>query len=201
MEFSWQVAKDAFFSLGSLAGLVALLRPIFESKHELDRERLSEIFEVMSEREISELSRLVWRERKVPSKSLDKLYMLERQIASGSKAVRFSSMLRKWYLREVEEITRHTDVFLADFGAPYWTIAKADSEAGGHYYCFNKSEFNQDHDDSFTYRDYLSSLESHILRIQECYRRLEVISELHFLESMFAFALLPRRFARVKILA
>jgi hypothetical protein len=49
MDISWGAVKEVFFAVGSAAGVLALLRPVIESKHQCDLKRAERILGLIPE--------------------------------------------------------------------------------------------------------------------------------------------------------
>ncbi|NOG32818.1 hypothetical protein HLB35_15570 [Halomonas sp. TBZ9] len=192
--------KDYFFLLGSIAGLIALLRPVLESKFERDRKRAEKILEIVPEEHMKAMDFDVYQARAVLTSNFYPLDRLKSEWKDGTDLVRFSGPLKAHYLKEVEQIIRNYNQLREYIQVPYWEpTSTGDDNSDALQWSFNKSYFPEPTGSKGDYNVHLSEAGELVGKIRDGLRRLQIIMEMHFLEAFFARFLLPKRLRKVEL--
>jgi hypothetical protein len=193
--------KDYFFLLGSIAGLLALLRPVLELKFERDRKRAEKILELVPEEHMKAMDFHVEQARAVPVSDFCPLNRLKDEWTDKTDLVRFSGPLKAHYLKEVEQIVRNYNQLREYIQVPYWEPTSAgDDKPDTHKWSFNKSYFPDTTIGSQgDYDVHLSEASKIVGKVRDGLRRIQVIMEMHLLEVLFARFLLPKRLREVEL--
>ncbi|WP_330970217.1 hypothetical protein, partial [Lysobacter sp. A3-1-A15] len=94
MELSWPVIKEAFFAVGSAAGVVALFRPVLDKKHQRDVERAERILTILPEQLVVDLESSLYQSRLVPEWMFQPLDQLAHEVRTNQDHIRFSGPLK-----------------------------------------------------------------------------------------------------------
>lgn len=192
--------KDYFFLLGSIAGLIALFRPVLESKFERDRKRAEKILYLVSEEHMKAMDFDVYQARAVLTSDFYPLDQLKTQWKDETDLVRFSGPLKSHYLKEVEQIVRNYRQLREYIQVPHWEpTSTGDDNSDTLQWSFNKSYFPETIGSQGGYAVHLSEAGEIVGKVRDGLRRLQVIMEMHFLEAFFARFLLPRRLRDVAL--
>lgn len=195
-----QNLKDAFFVLGSLAGLVAVLRPVMESKHQRDIDRALAIISNLNERAIMDLERCVYAARRVPESCLLPLADLMYKLEEGRQEVRFTGPLKIYLFNELQALAASYMDLRKYVQVPEWELRSIGHEDEMEW-VFNKSiffrddeEFPPDPDEAAAdYGRHLEVAATVADNIKRRFQRFQALTELHFFEALFARIIVPRR--------
>lgn len=196
----WDVIKEIFFAIGSAAGVLALAKPVFESKDIRDKKRFEYLSDILSEELFRNLEFCITQRRRIPGDIFNALDKVTYEIEENIEKLRFSGPFSKWYINELHEIR---DSYLSlrkliqvPFWEPYYVSEDDDSE---YEWRFNKQEFKTENGSLRRYDEHLLNAGKLSIRAWEAYRRLQIINEAHMYEYPLAFWLLPRRFELLKM--
>lgn len=192
---SWELIKEIFFTLGSIAGVLALARPVIEQKYQRDLERINYVKELINEQTIIDLDYQLYQARRVPDSTFNTLNHLFHLLDTNHEKVRFSGPIRKWVralLLELEEQYRLLrELVQVDMWEPR-TVAN-----GQVYWYFNKEAFKENGQGVPTkYSEHLDSAGRLAKEMQHAYKKFLIAAELHLYEIPFAKWLLPKRYKK-----
>ncbi len=196
MDLSWPVIKESFFAIGSLAGVIALLRPILDKKHQRDAERAERVFKLLPEQLVVDLEPCLYQSRLVPYWMFEPFDQLAHEVRTNQDGVRFSGPLRKALLRELTGVLDGYKNLRELVQVPDWEPKNREEDGGtaSYYWDFNKEAFNDDRGIPQGYAQHLDKCVDHARVIARAYQRLQIASETHLLEIPVARWLLPRRY-------
>lgn len=195
MDISWAGIKEVFFALGAIAGFLALLKPVFQQKYDLDRDRIRSLMEKMPESLFSNLQYSTWSSRSIRAGLFDPLDHLCFDVKKKSDSVRFSGPLSSWYAQEINELVSLYKSFREYVQVPEWEPIIKDLEGEEEtYWVFNKQAYETDSGDYDKYAHDLSSATKLAEKMHLQIQRLQIISELHLIEAPISRFLLPKRF-------
>ena len=196
MSISWPVVKEIFFALGSVAGVLAFIRPLLESKHQRDQERLRRIFEILPEQTVIDLEPSVYQSRMVWSEDFYRFDRLAAELRSNQEGVRFIGPYGPRLKRELIGLIAAYGSLRDLIQVPWWE-PQADRESGEDhrfFWNFNKSAFEGADRVPRNYAQHLDQCVDRVREIRRAYQRLQLVGELHLLELPFAHLLLKKRF-------
>jgi hypothetical protein len=104
MEFTWSTVKEVFFAVGSVAGVLALLRPIVESKFQRDLARVERIKGLVFEQSLVDLEYSVYYARQVPDEVFRSFETLFHERHTNQESVRFTGPIAKLLTRELDAL-------------------------------------------------------------------------------------------------
>ena len=165
MDMTWSSVKEVLFAIGSVAGVLAFLRPLVESKFQRDSIRVERIKSLVNEQRTNQE---VVRFSGPLSKTLS--CELSAMLASYSKLREFIQV------NEWEPINRNID------GTEY------------HSWIFNKSAFEDRDGIPRDYAQHLDQAAEQAVQMKKAFQRFQLVAELHLFEVPLARWLLPRRF-------
>jgi hypothetical protein len=200
MEVSWASIKEVFFAIGSLAGVFAFLRPVFDSKFKRDQERAEAIKAQLPEQSVIDLDSHIYQRRLVNTKEFDPFSALHSDVENNVNSVRFSGPLKKYYKAELVRMLRAYKDLRGYIQVPWWKPIKETQDGVDEYYWdFDKSQFFKHGEEVRDYAEHLNEAGACAERIKVAFQRFQLVSEMHLLETPFAFWLLPRRFESNKL--
>src|SRR5512139_3972054 len=104
MVISWSTVKEVFFAIGSIAGVLALLRPLVEAKLQRDTVRVERIKTMLSEQRLVDLEMRIYNLRRVPCEDFDPFDQLEHERRTNQEVVRFTGPTAKFLAREIDAL-------------------------------------------------------------------------------------------------
>lgn len=192
----WAVVKEIFFALGSIAGALAFLRPVIDSKFKRDQERADHVKKLLPEQDVIDLEFTVYQRRFIETNQFHPYTELRSDVANNADTVRFSGPLRRYY---VAELTRLLDAYTdlrEMIHAPQWKYRREDIDGEEETaWVFDSSAFYKNGVEVEDYAAHLDQAAICAERIRVAFQRFQVVSDVHLLESPFAWFLLKRRFA------
>ncbi|QBQ53943.1 hypothetical protein [Nitrosococcus wardiae] len=195
MEISWILVKEVFFSLGSAAGVLALLRPVLESKHQRDLKRAQRILDLLPEQRIIDLEPCLYQLREVPKSFFDPFDQILHEVRTNQEGVRFSGPVRKHLSRELVAIQTGYQRLRTLVQVPEWEpYSRTEDGMERYYWRFNKDAFADESGIPKNYAQHLDECVDHAREITRAYQRFQIASEIHLLETPVARYLLSRRF-------
>jgi hypothetical protein len=186
----WGVIKEIFFAIGSVAGLIAFIRPLFEDKLQRDQARVRHLREILAEQDLLNLEFLVWHSRRAPEKLLDKLGTIEYEFEKNHDNVRFTGPTAKLLSSALKDIVQSYRRLREYVQVPEW---EPQERGGEMVWFFNKSEFENGEGIPEGYAEHLQEVAARAHAITEAYQRFQIVSELHILEVPLKRWLLARR--------
>lgn len=196
MHISWSAVKEIFFTLGSLAGVLAFFRPVFESKYQKDQERLRRIFDALPEQVVVDLEPNVYQSRMVYSEDFHGFGRLADEVRSNQEGVRFIGPYGARLQSELHSLLAAYKALRDLIQVPWWE-PHTDEDSDGtkrSFWSFNKSAFEGYDKRAPDYAKHLDECADRAKAVYKSYQRLQIIGELHLLELPLARLLLKRRF-------
>lgn len=194
MSLSWDFFKEVFYTIGAVAGILAVFRPVLQHKYDLDNSRATAILEKFPERMLLELSTATWDARRIPTDLLIPFDELLDDIHQNLDSVRFSGPLSRYYSAEISALGDLYHEFRKYVQVPMWQPLKIDSfSISTYYWVFDKKSFLDEHGYQTDYAYHLACADELVEKMRERVRRIKLISEMHVLETPFSRILLPSR--------
>jgi len=196
MKFDFQLIKNTFFTIGSIAGVFAILKPLFESKFDRDKTRFNYISGIINEKMLINMEPCIYQSRNVPSEIFDALDKICYETEQNIDEVRFSGPLKMWYKSELKALCENYLKLREFIQVPEWEPHRDSdhSDKGSWSWRFNKSAFIDEDGNIGKYDKHLYDAAEQSLKVKIAYQKMQIISELHFLEFPFARCILPKRF-------
>jgi hypothetical protein len=195
---TWSDIKEVFYAVGAIAGVIALLRPVIESKFQRDQERLTGVRKLVNEIGLVNLVSRIDNQRQVPDKEFEPFRVLAYDRSHNLESLRFSGPLAKHFLHEVDAIIAAYEDLRGYIQVDEWEPTNRKAEDGTEYtvWVFNKSAgaFKGADGVPRNYAQHLTEAAAKADEIRRAFQRLQLVSELHFFEVPFAKKLLKRRF-------
>lgn len=194
MSDVWSTLKDIFYTLGSIAGTLALLRPLAESKMQRDVSRIDRIKSLVNEQQLVELENYITG-REVPRQLFIPFDQIAYEIRTNQDGIRFSGPSAKYLTKELNALI---DCYLElrDYiQVPRWEPRSF--EADGIKYetwNFNKNAFEGENGIPRNYAEHIHAAEIQASEMLKAFQRFQIVSELHLFEIPLARWLLTKRF-------
>lgn len=198
MNLSWHEWKEIFYTIGSAAGVIALARPVFESKHQRDVARFEQIRSSIGEDSVVGLVDCVYMGR-VPDSVLVPLDRLVDYRDKNHDTLRFSGPLARYFLDKIDALIAAYHGLREYIQVPEWEPhGRFDSDGTNYFeWRFNKEAFAKEHGYPTGYASHLDEARNKAVEIKNAYQQLQIVAELHLYEAPFAKWLLPRRFKKL----
>ncbi|MBN8792390.1 MAG: hypothetical protein J0I01_09205 [Stenotrophomonas nitritireducens] len=190
-----QHSKDAFFVVGSIAGLFAFLRPAIESKYQKDLERANALLAKFDENGVMSLDSCTYNSRRIPEAFLLPFDEVRHKISENRQEVRFIGPLKKHLRAELEAMAKAYDSYRHFIQVPEWEPRDLDSN-GQYEWLFNKSAFREGVRISDDYAKHLEAATEAAELLKKRFQRFQALTELHFFE-----VILPKLFVRRKMIS
>lgn len=185
-----QQSKDAFFVVGSIAGLFAFLRPAVESKYQKDMERANSLLAKFNENGLMSLDSFTYSSRRIPEVILLPLDEIKNKINENRQEIRFIGPLKNHFKSELEELIKSYDAYRHFVQVPEWEPREID-ESGHYDWIFNKGAFPRHSDD---YAKHLSAATEAAELLKKRFQRFQSLTELHFYEAITRAFSVSRKF-------
>jgi len=194
MPVTWSTLKDVFYTFGSIAGALALLRPLAESKMQRDMVRVERIKSIVNEQQLVDLERCV-NSRQVPRQYFLPFDQIGHEIRTKQDGVRFSGPYAKYLTQELGLLIDGYQKLREHIQVPEWEPRTVEIE-GVIYerWDFNKRAFEDENRISKNYAGQLYATEIQAAEMLRTFQRFQIVSELHLLEMPLSKWLLKRRF-------
>jgi len=190
----WGTIKDAFFVVGSLAGILAWLRPAIESKHQEDMKRAAAILAKFDENGVVELPYFTYNPRQIPGWCLQPFDGVRASIEENRQEVRFIGPLREKLRSELELMVHAYDAYREYVQVPEWEPVK-DADSGGYNWRFNKTAFREPQGKvSDEYVRHLDAATHAAELVKLRFQRFQALTELHFFETFAPGIFAARKF-------
>jgi len=187
-----QRSKDAFFVVGSVAGLLAFLRPAIESKYQKDLERANALLAKFDENGVMSLDSCAYNSRRIPEVFLLPFNEVKHKISENRQEVRFIGPLKRHLRAELEAMVKAYDSYRYFIQVPEWETRDPDSN--GHYeWLFNKDAFREGTKISDDYAKHLEAATEAAERLKKRFQRFQALTELHFFEAIASKLFVPRK--------
>lgn len=198
MEIRWELVKEVFYAIGSVAGVLALARPLAESKFQRDLERAERIKKLLNEQEVIDLARFVYDMRRIEDKRFQPFDQLEHERRTNQEVVRFSGPLAKYFSREVDGLLSAYIKLREYVQVNEWEPHAYPTDDGkrGYEWRFNKQAFEDVNGIARDYAKHLEEAAKQADEMKKAFQRLQLVAELHLLEAPIAGWLLRRKYER-----
>lgn len=199
MNFDWREVKEMFYTIGTVAGVIALARPVFESKYQRDIARFDRIRSLIEEESIVDLEDRVYGARQVPDGYFTPFDRLSRARKNDEDIVRFSGPLAKLFTSQIDALINAYEGLRAYIQVPEWEPCGHMLSNGTKYFSwdFNKEAFAKAGSYPTGYAGHLDAARSKAVEIKKAYQRLQLVAEVHLYEAPIANWLLCRRFKKL----
>lgn len=185
--------KNAFFVVGSLAGILAWLRPAIESKHKEDMNRAAAILSRFEENAVIDLPSFTYLYRRVPDYCLHPFDAIRHDIADNKQAVRFVGPLGNALRGELEQMVAAYNVYRKHVQVPGWIpFREAETQESG--WEFDRDAFNDGERVTDRYARELDAAAEAADAVVLRFQRFQALTELHFFEALAAKIFVPRKF-------
>lgn len=188
-----QNAKNIFYFAGSLSGLVALLRPIFESKHQRDMDRASTIISRIDEVRIIDLPNYIYLSRHVADSAFSPFRDMSKKLDDGLQDVRFTGPLQKYLTSELKEMVSTYHQLRNYIQVPAWESRFIEGTTDSEW-LFNKQAFFRDEEPRGDYAKHLEETAEVADRLKKRFLRFQALTELHYFEASVPWFSVPRKF-------
>jgi hypothetical protein len=178
-----QYVKDAFFIIGSVAGLVALFRPLFESKFKRDLAHANDLLTALHEDAVMALEHYTYLTRHIPDEVLRPLDHVSAMLRENRQAVRFIGPLRRNLQRELHGLVEAYIAYRKFVQVPWWEPRKY-GDAGESAWFFNKGAFREGARLFDEYATHLDKAGEAACLVQKRFQRFQALTELHFYEAL-----------------
>ena len=190
---SWlQYGKDAFFIVGSIAGLFALLRPAIESKYQRDLERANALLAKFDENGVMSLDSRTYSSRRIPEAFMLPFDEIKHKLSENRQEVRFTGPLRQHLRAEMEAMVKAYDAYREFVQVPEWEPRDIDS-SGQYEWLFNKNAFREGVRISDDYAKHLEGATETAELLKKRFQRFQALTELHFFEAIASKVFVPRK--------
>ena len=190
----WGTIKNTFYVVGSLAGILAWIRPAFESKHQEDMKRAAAILAKFNENGVIELPYFTCNPRQIPGWCFRPFNDVRDSIEENRQEVRFIGPLGKKLRSELEQTIRAYDVYRQYVQVPEWEPVK-DAESGDFNWRFNKAAFREPQGRiSDEYVRHLDAATKAAELVKLRFQRFQALTELHFFEAFAPKIFVPRKY-------
>lgn len=198
MEISWPAIKEAFFAIGSVAGVIAFLRPVLDSKHQRDLDRTKRILTLLPEQQVFDLEPCLYQSRLVPEWMFHPFDQLAHEVRTNQDGIRFSGPISKYLRRELLAMLSAYAQLRLLVQVPEWEPRSRDEEDGtkSYYWDFNKAAFNDEQGIPQNYAQHLDECVDHARSISRAYQRFQIAADTHLLEVPLVRWLLPYRYRK-----
>lgn len=187
MNITWSSVKEIFFAIGSVAGVLALLRPLVESKFQRDSARVERIKSLISEQRLVDLEHRIYQHREVPCKDFEPFDQLALERRTNQDVVRFSGPLSKALSRELDAMLSSYSRLREFVQVNEW-VPRDQVIDGIEYrsWTFNKSAFNDRDGIPRNYAQHLDRAAEQAVQIKKAFQRFQMVAELHLFEVPLA---------------
>lgn len=202
MPLEWSHVKEAFFAAGSIAGLLAIFKPVFEGKFQRDLDRARGVISSLDEQKVTELADWIYLHRKVRESDFSSFDRLIYAVQNNQDSIRFSGPLKKYYKSEIADILSGYKDLREFIQVPEWepvSHSKDDGETEVRWIFNKKSFFEKELGAPRDYAKHLYEAAESAQQIKRSFQRFQIISEMHLLEVPLAKWLLPRRFQEIDL--
>ena len=196
MDLSWSIIKETFFAIGSVAGVVALLRPLFDARHKRDIARASRLMNPLPENLVFDLEPSLYQSRQAPDWMFQPFEQLMYELRTNQDGIRFSGPLRGVLSNELRAMLEAYRKLRDRVQVPEWEpcSARGDEDNSAPYWTFNKQAFKDDSGIPKGYVQHLDECVCHARAIARAYQRFQIAADTHLLEVPVSRWLLPRRY-------
>lgn len=198
MEIRWEIVKEVFYAIGSVAGVLALARPLAESKFQRDAARVERIKALVSEQDLVDLEQFVYDSRRVEDRRFQPFDQLTHERRTNQDVVRFTGPLAKYLSRELDGLLLAYSRLRDFIQVNEWEPHAYTTDEGHRVYewRFNKQAFEDEDGIARDYAKHLSDAADQAGEMKKAFQRFQLVAELHLFEALVAGWLLRRRYKR-----
>jgi len=195
MELTWSSVKEAFFVIGSIAGVLALLRPVLETRLQRDTARVDRIKKMVNEQRLVDLEKRIYASRYVSSDDFEPFDQLAHERSTNQETVRFTGPTARALTAQLDALLTSYSKLREYIQVNEWIPHRETVDGVEHdLWVFNKRAFEDQDGVARDYAKHLDSAAEQALQMRRSFQRFQLVAELHLLEVPFAKWLLPRRF-------
>lgn len=191
MDF--QIIRDSFFFIGSVAGILAWIQPMFVARHHRDQQRALGIIRSLDEQRIVNLQVDI-SHRHIPVETFLAVQDVKHWYVTGQEKARFSGFLRDYYKEELRLFLDAYEKLRGYIEAPQWEVRYIDGEPS--YWTLNKGAYIGQDGYPTGYSEDICEAEKWAREMRYRLQRFVVLAEIHFLESIIAKVSVERHFKR-----
>lgn len=202
MEIRWETVKEIFYAIGSVAGVIALARPLAESKFQRDATRVERIKALVSEQDLVDLEQFVYDSRRVEDKRFQPFDQLTHERRTNQDVVRFTGPLAKHLSRELGGLLLAYSRLREFIQVNEWEPHEYASDDGrtGFEWRFNKQAFEDEYGIARNYAKHLADAADQAAEMKKAFQGLQLVAELHLFEAPLAGWLLRHRYKKYGLL-
>jgi len=195
-----ELAKDIFFFIGSVMGILAFFKPMLEPLLEKNNQRWEKLQQVVTEDDFANLEYQTWNSRYIKDKNLDRIQTLMFDIKNKTEYLRFGPFLKKYYDSELNELLRLYLCFRQLVQVPEWEpVGHVEGSGQEPGWCFNKQAFDKGKGYGEDYADDIYVASWYAQRMRNSYRRLSILADIHLVEMPMAWRIVPKRMAAIEL--
>ncbi|MCX5723653.1 MAG: hypothetical protein NTX84_03850 [Nitrospirae bacterium] len=200
MNIPWESLKEVLYTCGSIAGVLAFLRPVIESKLQRDSARIERIKSLVNEQKLVDLERYVYNHRHVPREIFIPFDQLAHERHTNQDGVRFTGPSARALSQELDTLLARYAGLREYIQVPMWEPRNLVVDGVTHEtWHFNKSAFEDKKRIPLNYAKHLDSAAEQAAEMLRAYQRFQVVAELHLFEMPLSRWLLPKRFKALGI--
>ncbi|PKL98358.1 MAG: hypothetical protein CVV19_12190 [Gammaproteobacteria bacterium HGW-Gammaproteobacteria-9] len=192
MGVTWDGVKEIFYVIGSVAGIIALLRPVFESKYDRDKTRFNKIIEQLNEQRVIDLDSDIYQSRTILNSSFVPFDRLRNERRSNHDSVRFSGPYAKQYRDALDEMLERYGKLREFIQVDAWEPTVNPADPTDSYWRFNKQAFMKN-GYSDAYVEHLNEAARIAEELKLKFQRFQLVGDLHLYEWPIANLLLTLR--------
>lgn len=115
-----ELAKNIFFFIGSVMGILAFFKPLLEPLLEKNKQRWEKLQQGVTENDFANIEHQTWNSRYIKDTNLDRVEKLMYDIENKTEYLRFGPFLKKYYESEINELLRLYLCFRELVQVPEW---------------------------------------------------------------------------------
>ncbi len=195
-----ELAKNIFFFIGSVMGILAFFKPLLEPLLEKNRQRWEKLQQVATEDDFANIEFQTWNSRYIVDENLERVSRLMSDIESKPEYIRFGPFLKKLYEGELHELLRLYRCFRELVQVPEWEpVGYAEDSGSVPGWRFNKKAFDKGRGYAEDYADHLYIASWYAQRMRNSYRRLSVLADIHLVEIPIAWRIAQKGMAAIEL--
>lgn len=181
-----ETARDIFFFIGSVLGILAFFRTLFEPVVSSNREKWSKVKQVLKETDLIDLEHEVDQARCVHQDTLSRLSRFSEDVRQDAEYLRFGPLWRREFEQRKNRIAELYRDLRKYIQVPYWRPKYYGREEEGEsqeVWDFDKEHFYTKVENGHNvYVDHLEEAAQLVEEIRKEYRYLSILANLHMVE-------------------